>query len=167
MAEAEGEKMAVAMAQKMLNSMVDELPHIPEQISQGAKHHGHKFVDTASGPWVVTHFKNGENEFVKVEAPKGSMKHPMFFIPRGASNMNEGAVKNAIMDIIEKAVNQADYSHDYQSTLDTISDKVRKLDKNNLTAGMTQKQMRELIKPMYAKTDHDLIMHHRKLKSKG
>jgi hypothetical protein len=167
MVETEGEKLAVAMAQKMLGTMVDELPNIPEQVSQGAKHQGHKFVDTANGPWVITHFKNGENEYVKAEPPKGSSKHPIFFLPRHTPNMNEGAVKHAIMDIIEKAIRKADVSDDYEKTLGNIAKEVSKLDHNNLTAGMTDKQVKDLIKPMYDETDHDVVSHHSKLKNKG
>lgn len=152
--EADGEKLAVAMAQKMLSSMVDEVPHIPEQISQGAKHHGHKFVDTVSGPWVVTHYKNGDSEFVKVEPPKGSSKHPMFFLPRGTPNMNEGAVKHAIIDMIDRAIKSTKKNTDYKHTLNAITNKVRELDTHELTAGMSQQAISNMVKPMYDEDEH-------------
>jgi len=160
--EGESEKKAAKMAHNLLNSMyIDQVDHIPEQISSGARHHGHKFVDTVDGAWVVTLYKNGEHEFVKVDPPKVFFKKTMYFIPRDTggveSNVTEGAVKNAMIDMIERAIKgctKKDLDPNYELALTQIAQELRKIDKHNLTDGMTNKQLRDHIRPMYDETDH-------------
>src|SRR5271157_2757257 len=92
-----GEKMATKMAQHLLGSMdVDQMEHIPEQVSSGARHHGHKYVDTVNGPWVLTHYKNGDNQYIKVDPPKGSAKKTMYFIPH--DTVTEAKNKISVID---------------------------------------------------------------------
>jgi len=87
-----GEKMAVKMASHLLGSPHAEEMHGDrsyfEKIVSGAKHQAHKYVDTVNGPWVLTHFKNGNREFVKVDPPKGSSKKTMYFVPSEGSTLS-------------------------------------------------------------------------------
>ncbi len=160
-AEDDGEKNAATKARELLGSAdVEKIDHIPEEISSGAKHQGHKFVDTIAGPWIVTLFKKGDDQYVKADPPKDSLRKSIYFLPCEVveeSSIQEGAVKHAMMDMVERAIasrTKKGLNPNHQLALTQIAHELQKIDDKNLTAGMTYKQLRDMIRPMYDEEDH-------------
>jgi hypothetical protein len=74
------------------------------------------------------------------------------------ATIREGAVKRAIMDKIEKAIEAASkkgLDPNYRMALTQIADNLCRIDKGELTTGMTMGELRRMIEPHYSKEEHE------------
>lgn len=82
------EEFARAQAAKVAKNLlgvlsVEEVPEVPEKVIMGAREEGHKFIDSAAGPWIVSVFKHAGKMFARVTPPKGVEGRQTYFIPTG------------------------------------------------------------------------------------
>jgi hypothetical protein len=70
------------------------------------------------------------------------------------SQLREGAVKDAVMDLIDRAVKQADTDgHTYPEAVDAIVKQLKKIDHKEFTGGMTTTELRGLVRQQFEPSD--------------